>query len=137
MVTTWGKRALCIAATCAGAGLLTTDVAATPYERIAARNVFALSAPTVRAPDPVVVKPAPPVAEVTLNGIVAGFGIPKRAWIKMRISGTSSGGSKAEESYMLGEGQCASDVTVLAISERRGFVRVVNSGQEQVLSLGK
>ncbi len=126
-----------VAALCGGLGLLVTAVAATPYPGIAARNVFALTAPPMRAPDPVAVKPAPPIAEITLNGIVAGFGMPKRAWIKMRTSGASGGGSKGEESFMLAEGQRAGEVTVLGINERSGVVRVMNSGLEQVLSLGK
>jgi hypothetical protein len=141
MVKGWvGKSMFCMvgmAAMFGGAGVLTADVAATPYKGIAARNVFALITPPMRAPDPVVVKPAPPVADVTLNGIVAGFGMPTRAWIKMRASGSSGRGSMGEESFMLAEGQRAGDVTVLGINERSGVVKVMNSGLEQLLSLGK
>ena len=113
---------LLMASSALGVKALTLE---TPYDAIAARNVFHLhSAPQAEPPPP---KPTP-LPKITLTGIVTILGRPM-AFIT--INGIKAG--EPPQSLMMVEGQAADGVEVKSIDERAGIVKVLNGGEWQIL----
>jgi hypothetical protein len=104
----------------------------TPYNSIAARNVFGLN------PMPAIIKPDPdagnPPPKITLTGITTIFG-PSEALYK--VAGYSRPGQAAvpDQSYILREGESQDDVTVKSINVKDGIVTFINRGETQDIPL--
>jgi len=103
-----------------------------PYHLIVKRNVFGL-----RPPPPIkVAQPPPPeVPKVTLTGITTILK-GKRALLKVQFPAKPPARPK-EESYILAEGKRKGPITVLAINENTGFVKINNSGTEMNITFPK
>ena len=113
----------------------TTADATNPYHvPIVGRNVFALRSPPPA--DPPALK-APP-ARVTLLGIVNAFGT-RKAVVKQAAAKPAAPGQPPtpEEPLVLCESESSQGITVLAIDERLGTVRIDNNGQVDTLTFEK
>ena len=107
------------------------DTSLSPYQGIAASNVFRLNPLGVSLPDP----PAAPLPRVTLAGITT-FSDRRIALLKVRMP-ASPGQQAREVSCILSEGQRAGPIEVLQINEKAGSVKVNNSGTVIVLTFEK
>ncbi len=108
----------------AGAGVPAHSTAG-PYDGIAVRNVFKLTAP------PKAVLPPKEFPRITLFGITTLFG-NKRAVLKVQPPAGSREPAK-EHFYILAEGQAAGGITVLAIDAKARRVEVNNDGRIEAL----
>jgi len=105
---------------------VTPDGQRSPYQTIADRNVFRLSAPVTTVVAPPVKTIAPP--KITLTGITTILG---RRMAFLTMAAVKPG--EAAESFMLAEGQAANDIEVRNIDEKAGIVSVINHGESQLL----
>lgn len=105
-----------------------------PYDGIVARNVFALKPP----PAPATIEEAkPPPPKIFLTGITTILG-KKQALLKSPPPPAKPGQPPPTElSYILTEGQREGDIEVVAIDEKAGTVKVLNSGTLFVLNFEK
>lgn len=101
------------------------EVRPTPYDAIAARNLFQLHDAPVK---PSQVPEAKPIAKVRLTGITM---ILKRPVAFITIEGTKS---QPEQSVILGEGDSANGVQVKSIDQKAARVGILNDGESQVLN---
>lgn len=104
----------------------------TPYNSIAARNVFGLNPIPVAAPvDPTAGNPPP---KITLTGITTIFG-PREALYK--VAGYTRPGQSPipDQSYILEEGQSQDDITVKTVDVQKGMVTFLNHGAPQDILL--
>jgi hypothetical protein len=105
------------------------------YQTIPERNVFGLRPPTLQ-PGPT--NSAAPLPKITLAGITTILDT-KRALMKVAPSsnGLKPGDPAKELSLILTEGQREADIEVLLIDEKKGSVKVNNSGTVMVLTFEK
>jgi hypothetical protein len=107
-----------------------------PYRSvITGRNVFALKLPPP-PPDPESLKPPP--SKVTLIGIVNAFGT-KKAVLKSAAAKPATPGQPPaqDEPIVLRETDSLQGITVLAIDETLGTVKIDNNGQVETLDFEK
>lgn len=98
---------------------------ANPYRDIVTRNTFGLRPISAPAPPESYGGPPPRLA---LTGITTILG-DKRALLKVGPSSSKPGeGPKAEESFVLAEGQRHGELQLLQVNEQTGSVRVNQGG---------
>jgi hypothetical protein len=115
---------LAASALCTVASAITGDAAGSPYQSVVERNVFGLKPPPP-PPDPEANKPPPP--KMFLQGITT-FGGTKRALLKAQTPPKPGVPPKAEDSFVLAEGQRQGDIEVLEIDVQKGTVKVNDFG---------
>ena len=103
------------------------------YNTIPERNVFGLRPPPN---DPLPTNPPAQLPKITLTGITTILG-NKRALMMLAPPNLKPGNTNHEISLILTEGQRESEVEVLQIDEKRGSVRVNNSGTVMTLTFEK
>lgn len=108
------------------------DASTSQYRTITDRNVFGLRPPPV---GPAVTNAPAALPKITLTGITTILG-NKRALMKVAPHGMKPGDPK-EQSVILTEGQREGEIEVLQIDEKRGTVKVNNSGTEMLLTFEK
>jgi hypothetical protein len=111
-------------ALCAAASAVTSQPSGSPYQGIVERNVFGLKPPPP-PPDPEANKPPPP--KITLQGFTT-FGGIKRALLKAQMPPKPGEPPKAEQGFVLAEGQRDGDIEVLEIDVKAGTVKVNDFG---------
>jgi hypothetical protein len=130
-----GKLVLCLAGGVllhSHARAVTSEPGANPYANIVDRNVFGLRPP----PPPTAVAPPKSVApNITLQGIISGFG-KKQVLFKTMMPG-AAGQPPKETSLVMAEGERMAEVEVLEINETAGTIRFRNHGEEQLKDLSK
>ncbi len=113
------------------AGYADVNTAATPYQPIIDRNIFALKPPPP-PPDPASEKPPPP--KITLTGIATILG-KKLALMKTPPEPVKQGeSSKGEHFYTLTEGQRDGELQVVKIDEKAQTVEVTFGGSPFTLN---
>jgi len=102
------------------------EVRESPYDKIAARNLFDLhpAVTTSQTPPPVVQQ----LPNVKLTGITTILGKPLAL---LTIAATKS---QSAESVILALGQAVNGIEVKAIDEKAGVVRILNGGEPQMLN---
>jgi hypothetical protein len=103
-----------------------------PYKAIPDRNVFGLRPPVTAAETNQ--PPKQPPVNLTLTGFYTTLMGQKRVLLKtapMPAKGAQP--AKAEQSYMLSEGQREGDIEVLQINELARIVKINNNGVEMFL----
>ena len=113
------------------------DIPGNPYRQaIVDRNVFGLKSPPP-PPPPESLKPPP--SKLILVGIVNVFGT-KKAIIKSAEAPKPAAPGQvpvADDPYMIPEGQSQHNISVEAIDEKAGSVKVDNNGQPETLTFEK
>ncbi|HEY5912089.1 MAG TPA: hypothetical protein VJA21_15910, partial [Verrucomicrobiae bacterium] len=128
LACTAGGLALCLAAGGAPEG------SNNPYEDIITRNVFALKPPP---PPPSPEDTKPPPSKIILTGITT---VPEKlALMKTAATPGTKPGEKptAERFYTLRIGERDGEIEVVGIDEKAGSVKVLNAGQEELLTFEK
>jgi hypothetical protein len=103
------------------------------YDRIPERNAFGLRPPPS---DPLPTNPPAQLPKITLTGITTILG-NKRALMMLAPPIVKPGDTNRQISLILTEGQREADVEVLQIDEKRGSVRLNNSGTVMTLTFEK
>jgi hypothetical protein len=133
LVSMMGGLAFCTTANAVTA--ISPETPNNPYQSIVDRNVFSLKPPPPPA-EPVEVN-KPQALKITLTGITTILG-NKRVLMKAVPTTAKPGeAAKAEQSYILTEGQREGDLEILAIDEKLGSVKVSNAGSVQTLTFEK
>lgn len=105
-----------------------------PYGTIPARNVFGLVPPPA-PPSPESLRP--PLPKITITGVTTILG-NKRVLLKLPPGAAKPGeAAKAEQSFILSEGQREGDIEVVSIDEVAGSVNLIYGGTPTTLTLEK
>ena len=103
------------------------------YQTIPERNIFGLRPPPSEA---LSTNPPAQLPKITLTGITTILG-NKRALMMLAPPNLKPGDTNKEMSLILTEGERQGDVEVLQIDEKRGSVKVSNSGTLMTLTFEK
>jgi hypothetical protein len=102
------------------------------YQGIVARNVFGLRPIVKETPAP---PPQPALPKVIITGFFSVVA-PKRVLLKLQMPARPPE-QPVEQFPILAEGQRDGVIEVLEIDEKKGTVRLVNSGMEMLLTIEK
>jgi len=100
-----------------------------PYEQIASRNIFGLTAPTEPASPPATADNLP---RITINGMMSIFG---RYQVLFKASAAGQGVSARDHCYVLSEQQSEDEIQVVHINADTGVVTFDNHGTIQEIVL--